>query len=565
MRCRDPGNSLFKREENVAERTNPTIEPSSRPRRRRWLHILAVIGFVAFLLAAAAFTVFAIYFRRAEPILRKRVIDTLATRYDSRVELESFGVSVWKGFEVTGGRLRLYPNQLDSQQPLFSVDEFSFRATWHDLFRSPMHIGVVRISGLDIHLPPKGERGNMPQLNTRGSKRGKIEIIVDRLDIRHASLIFGTDKPGKVPLDFEIVNLLMTSVGAGKPLLFHATLVNAKPIGNIDSSGSFGPFNAESPGDTAVSGTYSFTHADLGPLKGIGGMLSSTGQYEGTLNNITVDGETDTPDFTLDIAGHPVPLHTKFHAIVDGTNGDTHLEPVDAELLHSHILARGDVVTVPGRGHDITLDVTLQPGRIEDLLALGVKTQPPIITGSVVLHTRLSLPPGKESVTDKLRLHGNFDITNAHFSNDKVQDRIDELSLRSQGHAEEAQQVAKQDMNANIASDMKGNFTLTNNKITITGLRYTVPGAHIAMNGVYSLDGEVFDFHGTARLDAKVSQMVTGWKSLLLKPVDPFFSKNGAGTEVPIQITGTRSDPHFGLDFHHKDDKDKGPKGNRTP
>ncbi len=391
MRCCGPGNSLFKREESVADRTNPTINRSSRPRRRRWLRILAVIGFVAFLLAAAAFTVFAIYFRRAEPILRKRVIDTLATRYDSRVELDSFGVSVWQGFEVTGGGLRLYPNQLDSQQPLFSVDEFSFRATWHDLFRSPMHIGVVRISGLDIHLPPKGERGNMPRLDTRGGKKpGKIEMVVDRLDIRHASLILGTNKPGKVPLDFEIVNLLMTSVGSGKPLLFHATLVNAKPIGNIDSSGSFGPFNAESPGDTAVSGIYSFTHADLGPLTGIGGMLSSTGQYEGTLNNITVDGETDTPDFTLDIVGHPVPLHTKFHAIVDGTNGDTHLEPVDAELLHSHILARGDVVTVPGRGHDITLDVTLQPGRIEDLLALGVKTQPPIMSGSLVLHTRLS-------------------------------------------------------------------------------------------------------------------------------------------------------------------------------
>jgi hypothetical protein len=54
-----------------------------------------------------------------------------------------------------------------------------------------------------------------------------------------------------------------------------------------------------------------------------------------------------------------------------------------------------------------------------------------------------------------------------------------------------------------------------------------------------------------------VSQMVTGWKSLLLKPVDPFFAKNGAGTEVPIQVTGTRSEPHFGLDFGHKDKSDK--------
>jgi hypothetical protein len=349
---------------------------------------------------------------------------------------------------------------------------------------------------------------------------------------------------------------------------FHATLVNPKPIGDIDSSGSFGPFIADSPGDTPVSGIYSFTHADLSTLKGISGILSSTGQYQGTLNNITVDGETDTPDFSLTIAGHPVPLHTKFHAIVDGTNGDTHLEPVDAELLHSHIVARGDVVTVPGQGHNISLDVTVQPARIEDMLQLGVKTQPPIMNGALVLHTELLLPPGKESVTDKLRLQGRFEITNAHFSNPKVQDKVDELSLRSQGQAKQAQQDSGNNINANIASDMQGNFTLGNSKITISGLRYTVPGANIAMNGVYSLDGEQFDFHGTARLDAKVSQMVTGWKSILLKPVDPFFSKNGAGTEVPIEITGTRSDPHFGLDFHRngKEDKDrKIPDGNRIP
>jgi hypothetical protein len=74
------------------------------------------------------------------------------------------------------------------------------------------------------------------------------------------------------------------------------------------------------------------------------------------------------------------------------------------------------------------------------------------------------------------------------------------------------------------------------------------------MTGDYSLDGQKFDFHGKAWLDAKISQMTTGWKSILLKPVDPFFSKNGSGTEIPIRITGTESEPHFGLDFGHKDE-----------
>lgn len=64
-------------------------------------------------------------------------------------------------------------------------------------------------------------------------------------------------------------------------------------------------------------------------------------------------------------------------------------------------------------------------------------------------------------------------------------------------------------------------------------------------------------------MNATVSQMMTGWKSILLKPIDPFFRKNGAGTEVPIRVTGTESEPHFGLDFGHKDEspKDDGHKG----
>lgn len=74
------------------------------------------------------------------------------------------------------------------------------------------------------------------------------------------------------------------------------------------------------------------------------------------------------------------------------------------------------------------------------------------------------------------------------------------------------------------------------------------------MTGQYTLDGNTFDFYGKVRLDAELSHMVTGWKSVLLKPVDPFFKRNGAGTEVPIKITGTKSEPRIGLDFGHKSD-----------
>ena len=73
---------------------------------------------------------------------------------------------------------------------------------------------------------------------------------------------------------------------------------------------------------------------------------------------------------------------------------------------------------------------------------------------------------------------------------------------------------------------------------------------------VATLDGKKFDFAGKVRTDAKLSQMVASrWKSILLKPVDPFFKKNGAGAEIPVKVSGTKTAPKFGLDLHHKTEK----------
>jgi hypothetical protein len=96
---------------------------------------------------------------------------------------------------------------------------------------------------------------------------------------------------------------------------------------------------------------------------------------------------------------------------------------------------------------------------------------------------------------------------------------------------------------------MRGDFKLADASLDLSNLHYDIPGASIKLAGVYSLDGAKFNFTGTADMQATVSRMVGGWKGVLLMPVDKFLQKNGAGTEVPFKIDGTRSDPHFGLDF----------------
>jgi hypothetical protein len=486
---------------------------------------------------------------RAQPILRSRVIETLSARFKSRVELEELHVWIANGLHVAGKGLQIYgatdPNPWKpGVQPLLNVPEFHFNTSLRNLFLEPMRLDTVYVSGLTMNIPPKQDRKEMHSLRLQSHK---ITIAVAHFVLSDTKLIINTEKPGKAPLEFDISDLRMNDIGSGQPLRFDATLVNPKPVGDIHSVGSFGPLNELSPRDSPVEGDYSFTHANLGPIRGIAGILTSTGRYGGTLGRIEVTGVTDTPDFRLDVSGHPVNLHTDFHAIVDGTDGDTYLDPVRARFLRTSFTASGKIVRVKEpHGHEIDLDVEMSVGAIEDLLRLGVRTDPPIMTGPIRLKTKLNILPGDPDISDRLRLAGTFHIPAGYFTNEKLQTRIDNLSLRGLG---EPKLIGKKDVS--IATDLDGKFLLQDGILSFSLLHFQIPGTHADMTGMYSLDGATFDFHGLLKTDAKLSQMTTGWKSILLKAVDPFFHKHGAGAEIPFKITGPRSEPRFGLDFGH--------------
>ena len=478
------------------------------------------------------------------------MIETLSTRFDSRVEMAAFHVSVLKGLEVSGDGLRIYPVdevvEAGAKDPLISLDHFAFHVPVDGLFQKPMHVGTVKVRGMVISVPPREMRQQAPE---REKHTGKIKIVVDEIDCDDSKLIIGTAKPDKDPKEFDLKHIVMHNVGPNDPWRYDATLVNAVPTGDIHAVGTFGPWVNESPGDSTVTGKYTFDRADLNTIKGIGGILSSVGEFTGQLNRIVVDGTTETPDFSLDTAKHPVPLHTKFHAIVDGTSGDTYLQPVEAKLGQSDFTCTGAIVNVKGQGHIIDVEANVPNGRIQDFLELAVKTKPVLMTGRLNMKTKLHIRPGDERVIEKMALRGGFRLRSIHFTNPEWQDKVDMLSLRAQGEPKLAKPGAE-----DVSSVMTGQFGMGNGRLQFDKLLYSLPGADVNLAGVYSLDGNDLDFSGKVRTKAALSQMVsTRWKSWLLKPVDPFFRKNGAGAEIPIKISGTRGAPKFGLDLKHKD------------
>ena len=261
------------------------------------------------------------------------------------------------------------------------------------------------------------------------------------------------------------------------------------------------------------------------------------------VETIDVQGETDTPDFMVNISGHKVPLRTKYRAIVDGTNGDTTIEQIDASFLNTALVARGGVYDVKGvKGRRVALDITMDKARLEDVMMLAVKTPKPPMSGALRLGTKFDLPPGDRDVVDKLRLDGHFAIGGGRFTDADVQRKINEMSVRALGKTGDRQPAPK------VASDFSGRFALGNGVLRMERLTFDIPGAVVELKGQYGLQRETLAFTGNLFMDAKVSEATTGWKSVLLKVVDPLFRKNGQ-TVIPLKINGTRNDPSFGMDI----------------
>jgi hypothetical protein len=516
----------------------------------------------ALALAAAGLSV---VLHRAEPYLRARIVEGLEDRFHARVELDSFHVSLVNGLRAEGQGLRIWPPARvegvavpqGHGEPLIRLEEFRFHAPLELKPGKPIRVSLVELKGLSVHLPPKShfEHGDAAAAGkNRGAMAGLVRFEVDKMECSGAELVMETDKPGKLPLEFQIAHFTVTDIASGGKMGFDAEVTIPKPEGTVKTTGSFGPWRGADLGEDPLIGDYRFEHADLSVFKGIAGILSSTGHYQGTLRELAVDGQAETPDFRLTHFGAAQPLTTRFHARVDGTNGDTWLEPVDATLGHSHFTAQGAIVRVPGAvvegaqqytGHDIALTVNVDRARIEDFLRLASRTGNVLMTGDATIKATLHIPPGTAPVDERMMLNGSFVMDRASFTSNKIQGRIAELSLRGQGRPDDLKTTDP----ASILSGMQGRIQIAGGVVTLPSLVYTVPGAKIQLAGTYGLANGALKFEGTAKMEASVSKMVGGWKGMLLAPADHLFKRDGAGAEVPIHIGGTREEPKIGIDF----------------
>lgn len=485
---------------------------------------------------------------RASEAIRERLVAQLNRDFDGEADIQALHLSLRPSPRVALRTLVIRHKGRRDLPPLIRVGSLTADLSlggWmaHRLDR-------VSIEGLHVFIPPRsrdGAQSTDSEPSEAPERPGEATSVprawfIDRLIASDTRLSLAVEEPGVPPREFRIHRLAMSSVGAERVMAFDAALSNPKPVGEIQTTGTFGPWQKDQPSLTPLEATYAFSHADLGTIKGLGGILDSEGAFRGVLERIVATGSTTTPDFRLSLGGHPVPLTTRFKAIIDGTNGNTELEHIDATLGRSRLVVSGAVIGKPDvDGRTITIDATIPDGHLEDVLRLTSKGQTPPIRGRIEATARLLLPPGERDVIDKLQLAGTFRIMEAHFASAAVRSKLEDLSKRAQGKPKERGGPSP-------VSYVDGSFTLQNTVMTFPHLTFGVPGALIALSGRYSLRQETLDFLGTVRMRASASRTMTGWKRVIFRPFDPLFRRDGAGTVLPIHIEGTRDDPAFRID-----------------
>ena len=217
--------------------------------------------------------------RRIEPYIRLQAEQYLRTRFQADVRIASLRIRLPKLSPLrmlfTRGRgtiatvegkgivMRMWSRP--DAPPLFAIQKFVTGIDVGALGDSALHVPVVTITGLEITIPPKGERPDMSSGKSAADAddreaESKTSVVIDRLNVKKATLVILPRDRAKKPLRFEIHDLKLQSAGPGVAMKYDAMLTNPRPPGEIHSFGSFGPWNSGEPGDTPLNGSTLSRH-----------------------------------------------------------------------------------------------------------------------------------------------------------------------------------------------------------------------------------------------------------------------------------------------------------------
>jgi len=426
--------------------------------------------------------------------------------------------------------------------PLGSASSVSVQGTWLDLLLLRKRVRLVDITNLHIVIPPLGSEANHKDFPPGSSADfGGPTAVIEQLRLHQSTLDIMRGNGSRY--SFPIQQLIIRNLQKGQPLAYAVDMRNAKPSGHILSTGSFGPVNSNNLGATPLSGQFTFVQVNLRDIGSISGTLSSKGQFHGTLAAMDADATSNTPDFAVG-SGKPTPFAASVHCTINGVNGDIVLHAIDATTGATTINVQGSIMGSP---KVINVDMAVANGRVQDILRPFVHQQIPV-AGVVSLHTHAHVDPGGPGLKflQRLKVDGSFDAPAERLTNKATEQKLSAFSQRAQGMkpdkdsaGQSSDSSAASNSSADVVSSFNGQAKIRNGVLSTQRIALQMPGVAVDLSGSFNFRDNTVNLTGNLRMDSDISHTTTGFKSVLMKPLIPFFKKKDAGAVIPIAITGS--------------------------
>jgi len=468
------------------------------------------------------------------PFTKQALISTLQERSLRQVTIDRFHKTYFPPGCIAEG-IRFLHIKHKERPPLLTIRKLVVRDSYPQLLLFRHSLSVVRVIGLHVIVPsrePAGEPSPMMPL-TYSNSATSLPIGVVFAD--GALLEFQTRAPEKRPFRMSISRLALHDVGANTPITFDVTLNNSDLPGEIRSMGAWGPWNPKQPGITPVHGEYVYRNANLAAFPVVSGTLNSQGKFSGELSRIYARGTVRIADFQVKDTSHRRQVSAAYRAVVDGTDGNVFLNQASAQFDHTTLVFNGSVAgekAEPGKA--VSLDVSSDGARIEDLIDLFIASPRPPMTGGIRLHGHIDLPPGSAALLERVKIEGAFGVDASQFTDRQTEQELARLSVSAvKGDKEEDRENPQ-----TVLSDVAGQVNASGGVAHLSHVSFNVPGAKALLSGTFSLMNYQTNLQGLLITKGNVADATTGIKSLFVKVLTPFFKKKHRAKVVPFKITG---------------------------
>lgn len=521
------------------------MDPGSETKKKRW-HLAAWLTAAVIALATAGVVLMFVFW----PYRYRKVHPLLEQEFQSRVHVQHYYRTYFPhpGFVANG--VTFWRNGRENEPPLATVEHLHVVGTWSGLLFTPHTLYQIWVRGARVRIVLPGGKKPVQNSPTNAAaaatqtpataappkKQEQSKLRIETIVANGATL--DLLRPGKPPLHFVFETLQIHNVHAGDPLSFFTRARLPKLRAVVAANGTLGPLRPGHYAEAPLQGGFSVGGLDLKRVSPLEGTASASGHYSGRVNQIAVEGKVSIPNFRVGDA-HAERLDAGYSMTVRVPRGEVDIASAKVQMAGSTILANASIA---GNPKTVRVNFTTTDGNLQRLLEV-VEQATPSVAGKVSIAAQAEFGIGRQPFLKRLRLQGKVAVQDVTFVQSATQKNMDAFSARvSRNHSKDP---------VPVSASASAETTFRDGMAYFRDIRVQLPGAKAQLAGTFNLLNTRVNLTGKAALQRELSSDVTGWKRVLLAPLDPFFRHGKEGAVVPIAVTGTAQNPKIGQNLFH--------------